>query len=97
MLSFLLFVTDRAVIIWDSRDLTQKDIKSIRINIDFDYPTFVTWSPDSKAFIINKAHENNIEVYKIEKKKDGWLGQATKALSFPKVSFFFSYYCYCSN
>ena len=70
---------------WDSKDLTQKDIKSLRVNIEFDHPTFVKWSPDSKAFIIHKFNENAIEVYKIEKKKDGWLGHATKALTFPKV------------
>lgn len=45
----------------------------------------VKWSPDSKAFIISKFNENTVEAYKVEKKKDGWL-QATKALTFPKVS-----------
>ncbi|KAJ3657265.1 hypothetical protein Zmor_016277 [Zophobas morio] len=79
------FIIDRAVLLWDSKDLTQKDIKSLRVNIEFDHPTFVKWSPDSKAFIIHKFNENAIEVYKIEKKKDGWLGHATKALTFPKA------------
>lgn len=45
----------------------------------------VRWSPDSKAFIISKYSENTVEVYKVDKKKDGWL-QASKALTFPKVS-----------
>ncbi|KAF2895535.1 hypothetical protein ILUMI_10640 [Ignelater luminosus] len=76
---------DRAVLLWDTKDLTQKDHKSLRINIEFDHPTFVKWSPDSKAFIIHKYNANAIEVYKVEKKKDGWLGSATKALTFPKV------------
>lgn len=58
----------------------------MRVNIDFDYATLVKWSPDSKAFIISKYSENVVEVYKVEKKKDGWL-QASKALTFPKVSF----------
>lgn len=77
-------VADRTVFIWDTKDLTQKDRKSLRINIEFDYATLVKWSPDSKAFIINKFNENAVEVYKVEKKKDGWL-QASKALTFPKV------------
>jgi WD40 repeat protein len=81
---FFLF-TDRAVILWDSRDLTQKELKSFRVNIEFDHPTFVKWSPDSKAFIVHKFNENAIEVYKVEKKKDGWLGHSTKALTFPKA------------
>ncbi|XP_008196781.2 transducin beta-like protein 2 isoform X4 [Tribolium castaneum] len=76
---------DRAVILWDSKDLAQKDVKNLRVNVEFDHPTFVKWSPDSKAFIIQKHNENAIEVYKIEKKKDGWLGHATKALTFPKA------------
>ncbi|KAJ8979981.1 hypothetical protein NQ317_013730 [Molorchus minor] len=75
---------NRAVFIWDTKDLTQKDRRSLRINIEFDYATMVKWSPDSKAFIINRYNENALEVYKVEKKKDGWL-QATKALTFPKA------------
>ncbi|XP_018570810.1 transducin beta-like protein 2 isoform X3 [Anoplophora glabripennis] len=75
---------DRAVFIWDTKDLTHKDRKSLRVNIEFDYATLVKWSPDSKAFIINKFNENAVEVYKVEKKKDGWL-QASKALTFPKA------------
>lgn len=80
-------VADRTVFLWDTKDLSQRDRKSLRINIDFDYATMVKWSPDSKAFIISKFNENTVEVYKVEKKKDGWL-QASKALTFPKVSLF---------
>ncbi|KAG5891305.1 hypothetical protein JTB14_002866 [Gonioctena quinquepunctata] len=76
--------TNRAVFIWDTKDLSQKERKSLRINIDFDFATLIKWSPDSKAIIINKFNENAVEVYKVEKKKDGWL-QASKALTFPKV------------
>nr|CAH7755895.1 unnamed protein product [Callosobruchus chinensis] len=74
---------DRAVFIFEVKDLTQKDKRSLRVNIDFDFATHVKWSPDSKAVIIHKSHENVLEVYKVEKKKDGWL-QASKALTFPK-------------
>ncbi|KAJ8943294.1 hypothetical protein NQ318_017312 [Aromia moschata] len=78
-----ILILDRAVFIWDTKDLTQRDHKSLRVNIEFDYATLVKWSPDSKAFIINKFNENVLEVYKVEKKKDGWL-HAAKAFTFPK-------------
>lgn len=55
------------------------------MNIDFDYATHVKWSPDCKAFVIHKFNENCLEVYKVDKKKDGWLN-ATKAVTFPQVS-----------
>ncbi|XP_025831843.1 transducin beta-like protein 2 [Agrilus planipennis] len=79
------FLLDRTVLLWDTKDLTQKEHKSLRINVEFDYATFVKWSPDSKAFIINKFNDNTLEVYKVEKKKDGWLGPAVKAVTFPKA------------
>lgn len=67
------------------KEFTQRERKNLRVNIDFDFATLVKWSPDSKAFIIHKYNENAIEVYKLEKKKEGKL-HATKALTFPKVS-----------
>ncbi|KAK9744779.1 WD domain, G-beta repeat [Popillia japonica] len=73
------------VVLWDIKDLLQKDRKSLRVNVEFDHPTMVKWSPDSKAFIISKYSENTVEVYKIEKKKDSWVGHPTKAFTFPKV------------
>lgn len=78
-------LTDRTVVLWDIKDLHQKDRKSLRVNVEFDHPTMVKWSPDSKAFIISKYSENTVEVYKIEKKKDNWMGHPTKAFTFPKV------------
>ncbi|XP_022916891.1 transducin beta-like protein 2 isoform X5 [Onthophagus taurus] len=75
---------DRTVILWDIKDINQKDRKSLRVNIEFDYPTFVKWSPDNKAFLITKYNENTVEVYKLEKKKDGWLSQPSKAATFDK-------------
>lgn len=68
--------------------MDQKDHKSLRVNVEFDHATLVRWSPDSKAFIIHKAVENVVEVYKVTKKPDGWIGPVSKALTFPKVSQF---------
>ena len=82
---FFILFADRTVLIWDVKNLTQKDRKSLRVNVDFDHPTNVKWSPDSRAFIISRYHENTIEVYKLDKKTDSWIGHASKAFMFPKV------------
>ncbi|XP_066153049.1 transducin beta-like protein 2 [Euwallacea fornicatus] len=74
----------RTVFIWEAKDLANKERKSLRVNVEFDFATHVKWSPDCRAFIIHKYNENSLEVYKVEKKKDGWLS-ANKALTFPKA------------
>lgn len=71
--------------LWCVKDLTSKDRRSLRVNIEYDHATLIRWSPDGKAFIIHKAMANAIEVYKVTKKPDGFLASATKALEFPKV------------
>lgn len=76
---------DRTVLLWCVKDLEHKERRSLRINIEFDYATHVKWSPDTKAFIISRSTDNNVEVYKVERKKDSWLGPVTKAITFPKV------------
>lgn len=81
----LLFFSDRTVLLWDIKDLTQKEHRSLRINIEFDHGIYIKWSPDSKAFIIHRYNDNAVEVYKVEKKKDAWLGPVTKVLTFPKA------------
>ncbi len=42
--------------------------------MNYDHATKIKWSPDSKAYIVNKATENAPEVYKINKRDDGSLG-----------------------
>ncbi|CAK9828448.1 mRNA-capping enzyme [Anthophora retusa] len=75
---------NRTVLLWCTKELTVKEKRSLRINIEFDHATLVRWSPDGKAFLIHTAVANTIEVYKISKKPDGTLAAATKALEFPK-------------
>lgn len=65
--------------------MSVKDRKTHRINIDYDHATLVRWSPDRKALIIHKSLANNIEVYKLCKKANGFLAAEGKALEFPKV------------
>lgn len=78
--------SDGSVILWDVRDLNQKEHKTLRVNIEFDHASHVAWSPDSKAFIVHTVHENHIVVYKIEKKKDGGIASAAPVITFEKVS-----------
>ncbi|XP_076243383.1 transducin beta-like protein 2 isoform X2 [Calliopsis andreniformis] len=75
---------DRTVLLWSTKELTVKEKRSVRVNIEFDHATLIRWSPDGKAFIIHKGVANTIEVYKISKKSDGTLSSATKALEFSK-------------
>ncbi|XP_043521936.1 transducin beta-like protein 2 [Frieseomelitta varia] len=75
---------DRTVLLWYTKELTVKEKRSLRVNIEFDHATLVRWSPDGKAFLIHKAVANTIEVYKISKKPDGTLASAIKALEFSK-------------
>ncbi|CAG0886288.1 unnamed protein product [Darwinula stevensoni] len=67
-----------------AQDLDQKDHKSIRANVEYDHAVKVKWSPDSKAFIVFKAQEGVVEVYKVSKKPDSKLGDFQVALTFPK-------------
>lgn len=71
------------MLIWCTKDLSSKDRKSLRVNIEYDHANLIRWSPDGKAFIIHKALANLIEVYKVTKKADGTAASATKALEFP--------------
>lgn len=80
-----LLVADRALFIWSTKDFPSKEHKNLRHNIEFDHASHVCWSPDSKAFIINRATENVLEVYKVPRKPDGWIASVTKAITFPKV------------
>merc|ERR1712142_106395 len=74
---------DRTVLVWHSKDFSGKDHKVLRCNVEFDHGLFVKWSPDSKAFIVQKAVQNCTEVYKMGKKPDGSLGDFSVAVTFP--------------
>ena len=74
---------DRTVLVWHSKDFTDKEHKCLRCNVEYDHGAFVSWSPDSKAFVVQKAVQNCTEVYKMGKKPDGSLGEFSVAVSFP--------------
>ena len=46
----------------------------MRGNVSYDHGTMVRWSPDSKAYVVHRATENAPEVYKINRRDDGSLG-----------------------
>ncbi|XP_012282453.1 transducin beta-like protein 2 isoform X3 [Orussus abietinus] len=75
---------DRTVLLWHTKNFTKNEKKPVRVNIEYDHATLVRWSPDDKAFIIHKAVANCVEVYKVSKKLDGFIGAATKVFEFPK-------------
>ena len=74
---------DRTVLVWHSKDFAAKEHKCLRCNVEFDHGVFISWSPDSKAFVVQKAVANNTEVYKMGKKPDGSMGDFSVAVSFP--------------
>ncbi len=63
------------MLIWNVKDFSSREHKSHRGNVNYDHATKVKWSPDSRAYIVNKASENVAEVYKINRREDGGPGQ----------------------
>ncbi|CAL4117741.1 unnamed protein product [Meganyctiphanes norvegica] len=83
---FISAAEDRIVLFWSTKEFGQKSQQSVRGNIEFDHATKVCWSPDSKAFIIQAATANCIQVYKLTKNSTGGLGTPSLALTFPQHS-----------
>jgi len=74
---------DRTVLVWSTKDFSSKEHKCLRCNVEYDHGLFVKWSPDSKAFVVQKAVQNCTEVYKMGKKPDGSMGEFSVAVTFP--------------
>lgn len=80
-----IFFPDRTILVWYLKDLSNaKDRKTFRINVEYDHVYRIAWSPDSKALLGFKAHENTIEVYRADK-KDGVFVNYAKSLTFSRV------------
>ncbi|RZF40481.1 hypothetical protein LSTR_LSTR000360, partial [Laodelphax striatellus] len=75
---------DRAVFIWNTKDWKGKEHKSLRQNIELDHASLIKWAPNSKALIINRATENQIEIYKVNK-TDTWITCSPSGIKFPKL------------
>ncbi|XP_047495100.1 transducin beta-like protein 2 isoform X2 [Penaeus chinensis] len=81
---FITAADDRTVLIWNADQFTQREHKSVRGNIEFDYATHIRWMPNSKGFTIFKKMENTIAIYKVSKTSAGMIGNAQEFSNFPK-------------
>jgi hypothetical protein len=88
------FLTDRSLMLWTVRldklessvkELNMKDIRTIRSAVKFDHATRIRWSPDSKALLTIRATNNDVEIYRLNKKEGGALPTVTPTGTLPKV------------
>ena len=59
-----------------------------RVNVEFDYATSVSFSPDSRAFIVSLGTEHKLRVFKIHKEKKEGINNAMSVspeFDFPKI------------
>ncbi|XP_048767458.2 transducin beta-like protein 2 [Ostrea edulis] len=75
---------DRTVMIWNTKEFSQKEHKSVRGNVEYDHATRVKYSPDSKAFVCSLSNENTVRIFRIGKKDTGGIGNITAAFDFEK-------------
>ncbi|XP_066264397.1 transducin beta-like protein 2 isoform X2 [Branchiostoma lanceolatum] len=62
---------DRTVRIWSLKDWTDKEHKSVQVNVELDHATLVKFSPDNRAFIVALYNGNTIRVFRIGRKDEG--------------------------
>lgn len=75
---------DRTVLVWSTKEFSQKEHKSVRGNVEYDHASRVKFSPDSKAFVCSLANENTVRIFRIGKKDTGGIGNITAAFDFDK-------------
>ncbi|BES95833.1 WD domain, G-beta repeat [Nesidiocoris tenuis] len=78
------FSDNRAVFVWNTRDWKEKEHKYVRYNVEYDHASLISWSPDSKAFVYLRSHDNVLEVCKLTKRNDGWIQSVSKAVTYPQ-------------
>jgi len=61
---------DRTIRLWTAKSFNEKDHKYIRVNVELDHASSISFSPDSRAFIASLSVGNRIRVFKITKRKD---------------------------
>ncbi|GLG96409.1 Transducin beta-like protein 2 [Gryllus bimaculatus] len=83
--AFLKLRNNRSLLVWNTRDWTQKEHKNVRVNVELDHATLVRWSPDSKAMVVRRAADNALEVFRVARRADGLVGAITRAATFPKL------------
>ncbi|KAK2723717.1 hypothetical protein QYM36_002157 [Artemia franciscana] len=77
------FIIDRSILFWKVKELAEKNHQPNRGAVEFDHGSKLSWSPDSKAIVIYRATDCEIEVFKVNKKPEGGIA-IQHALKFPK-------------
>lgn len=72
--------------VWLAKDLSTKDHRSVRVNMNLDTAHLVSWSPDSTAFVVSKENEQWLEVYKLGRKEAGSHVTVNHHTTFQRVS-----------
>uniref|UniRef100_A0A1I7WBT8 WD_REPEATS_REGION domain-containing protein n=1 Tax=Heterorhabditis bacteriophora TaxID=37862 RepID=A0A1I7WBT8_HETBA len=62
---------DRTVFLWNTRDFSEREHKSVRQVLDYDTATKVVFAPDSKSLVFSVKRDNKLSVYKLVKKEGG--------------------------
>ncbi|KAK7087866.1 hypothetical protein V1264_021863 [Littorina saxatilis] len=62
---------DRVMMMWSTKEFTQKEHKFIRMNVELDTVSDIKFSPDSRAVVGSLSNSNKVRVFKIGKKEDG--------------------------
>ncbi|KAL8591952.1 hypothetical protein ACOMHN_020430 [Nucella lapillus] len=62
---------DRVMMLWSTKEFSQKEHKFIRMNVELDSVTNIKFSPDSRAVVGSLANSNTVRVFRIGKKEDG--------------------------
>lgn len=60
---------DRTLRIWSVKDLSTKDFKFTRVNVDLDHGMSVHFAPDCRAFIIGLGQKKTLRLFKHSKKE----------------------------
>ncbi|XP_076473005.1 transducin beta-like protein 2 [Babylonia areolata] len=62
---------DRVLMLWSTKEFSQKEHKFIRMNVELDSVTNIKFSPDSRAVVGSLANSNTVRVFRVGKKDDG--------------------------
>lgn len=61
---------DRTLMLWNAKNLHEKEHKAVRGNIELDHAKIVGFAPDSKSILVSLSFANRLAVYKLVKKED---------------------------
>lgn len=74
---------DRSIYIWYVKEFVQKELRHVRVNVEFDHATKLKFSPDNKAILTSLAISETLRIFRINRKEDYSIGKITPAFDFP--------------